>query len=210
MKTPGHIEKLISGGENQTLDFKFEISNAQKIAKTLVAFANTDGGTLLIGVKDNGVIAGVRTDEEVYMIESASKIFSRPKINFEVKPWNIRGKQVLEITIPQSDIKPHFAKDADNKWKAYIRVADQNFLANNVQVRAWKEKEIRRVKIKYSRKEEFLLDYLKDFESITFEKFIELAEIKPKEAENILVDFIILDIIEISFTEKEVLYSFKE
>jgi len=94
---PKYIFDLIENGESQTLDFKFEISNARKIAKTLVAFANTNGGKLLVGVKDNGKIAGIRTNEEVFMIESAANIFSRPKISFQIKPWNIGGKQILEI-----------------------------------------------------------------------------------------------------------------
>ena len=59
-----YIHALIAEGEHQQQDFKFEISDARKIAKTLSAFANTDGGKLLIGVKDNGKIAGVRSDEE--------------------------------------------------------------------------------------------------------------------------------------------------
>ena len=48
-----HIQKLISEGEHQQLYFKFEIADAHKIARSFVAFANTDGGRLLIGVKDN-------------------------------------------------------------------------------------------------------------------------------------------------------------
>jgi len=42
-----HIHRLIAEGEHQRLDFKFEISDARKIARTLVAFANTDGGRIL-------------------------------------------------------------------------------------------------------------------------------------------------------------------
>ena len=48
-----YIHALIAEGEHQQQDFKFEISDARKIAKTLSAFSNTDGGRLLIGVKDN-------------------------------------------------------------------------------------------------------------------------------------------------------------
>ena len=77
---PKRIAELIAQGENQQLDFKFEINSASKIAKSLVAFANTDGGKLLIGVKDNGLIAGIRTDEEVYMLESAAKLYSNPPV----------------------------------------------------------------------------------------------------------------------------------
>ena len=59
----------IRQGESQTREFKFRVDSQRKIAKTLVAFANTDGGTIFIGVKDNGVVAGVRGEEELYMIE---------------------------------------------------------------------------------------------------------------------------------------------
>jgi predicted HTH transcriptional regulator len=54
-----YIKNLIKQGEHQQLDFKFEITDSKKIARSLVAFANTDGGKLLIGVKDNGAIAGM-------------------------------------------------------------------------------------------------------------------------------------------------------
>ena len=62
-----YIQRLISEGEHVHQDFKFEISDARKIAKSISAFANTEGGRLLVGVKDNGKIAGVRSEEEIYM-----------------------------------------------------------------------------------------------------------------------------------------------
>jgi len=72
------IHNLIEEGEHQQLDFKFEISDSKKIARSLVAFANTDGGKLLVGVKDNGAIAGVRSDEEFHMVEAAAQLYCRP------------------------------------------------------------------------------------------------------------------------------------
>ena len=69
------------------LDFKFEISDSRKIARTFVAFANTDGGRLLVGVKDNGAIAGVRTEEEFYMVEGASRLYCHPEIPLKIKQW---------------------------------------------------------------------------------------------------------------------------
>lgn len=49
-----YIHKLVAEGEHIHQDFKFAISDARKIAKSLSAFANTEGGRLLVGVKDNG------------------------------------------------------------------------------------------------------------------------------------------------------------
>ena len=70
-------------------DFKFEISDARKIAKTLSAFANTDGGRLLIGVKDNGRIAGVRSEEEKYMIEAAAQLYCIPEIDYTLQTLSL-------------------------------------------------------------------------------------------------------------------------
>ena len=79
MNSKDYIYKLIEEGEHQQQDFKFEISDARKIAKSLSAFSNTDGGRLLIGVKDNGKIAGVRSEEEIYMIEAAAKLYCQQR-----------------------------------------------------------------------------------------------------------------------------------
>ena len=63
-----HIQQLIAKGESDILDFKKTISSANKIAKTMSSFANHKGGTLLIGVNDNGTISGVRSEDEKYML----------------------------------------------------------------------------------------------------------------------------------------------
>src|SRR3546814_20954398 len=64
------IKTLILQGEGEQLDFKNRISNCAKIAKTLVAFANTKGGKLLVGVADDGTIKGVKSEEEeTYMLQ---------------------------------------------------------------------------------------------------------------------------------------------
>ena len=69
-----YIYNLIAQGEHVRQDFKYEISDARKIARSVSAFANTEGGRLLVGVNDNGKIAGVRSEEEIYMIEAAARL----------------------------------------------------------------------------------------------------------------------------------------
>jgi predicted HTH transcriptional regulator len=205
-----HIRQLIEAGESQTLDFKFEVSDSKKIAKTFVSFANTDGGTLLIGVKDNGAIAGVRSEEEYYMIEAASKMYCRPEVPFTTRKWNIDGRTILEITIPKSDQKPHFALNEEKKWLVYIRVNDQNLLANSILLKVWQLKKSEKpVYLEYSKNERTLLTYLEEHESITISKFCKIALIPRKEAENVLVKLISLDLVSIVFTEKQVYYRIK-
>ena len=48
------IHRLIQEGEHEHQDFKFQISDARKIARSISAFANNDGGRLLIGVREKG------------------------------------------------------------------------------------------------------------------------------------------------------------
>ena len=201
------IKKLIEKGENQQLDFKFEIADSKKIARTLAAFANTDGGTLLVGVKDNGVIAGVRSDEEYYMVEAAATMYCKPEIDFRTSEWNIDGKIVLEVKVPKSTKRPHYASAKDDQWKVFIRVNDQNLLANKILLSVWKRQQKKSgVLIRYRDKEKLLLDYLKPNPFITFSRFCRIAEISKYKAETILVNFILLGIIEIIFTEKQTYY----
>lgn len=208
MQINHYIKKLIEQGEGLHLDFKFEISDAKKIAHTFSAFANTEGGKLLIGVKDNGKIAGIRSDEEYYMLETAAHIFCKPAVTFSCKVWNLDGKTILEVSIPESIKKPHLSIYKNDKWLAWIRVGDQNILANDVMMKVWQKKKnkAKGICIKYSKKETTLLDYLKENPKITINKFCKLTKIGSKEAKEILSDLILIDLVEILFTDKQVYY----
>lgn len=190
------LYRLIEEGEHQQQDFKFCINDSKKIAKSLVAFANTDGGRLLIGVKDNGKVVGISTDEEYYMVESAAKIYSNPPISFTTKQWHSEGKTVLEISVQPSKNKPHYAKDEGGKWLAYTRIKDENVLAHKIQLVVWKKQNSPKgIHFSYSEDEKFLIDYLQKNEGITFTKFIRLAHISRKKAEEVLSNFVIMDVI---------------
>ncbi|HNW90647.1 MAG TPA: ATP-binding protein [Bacteroidales bacterium] len=205
-----HIGKLIAQGEHQCLDFKFEISDSKKIARSISAFANTDGGTLLIGVKDNGKIAGVRSDEEIYMAEAAAQMYCQPAMDLKIIQWTEEKKTVLEIIIPKLNGEICYAQDYDGKWIAYVRVDDKNFQASPVHLRVWKRKlKSYPTHISYTEKEKKLLDHLTANPDITLKDFCTLAGIKKNSAETILVNLIMLDIIEIFYTEQAVLYRLK-
>jgi predicted HTH transcriptional regulator len=206
-----YIKNLIRQGENQQLDFKFEISDSKKIARTFAAFANSDGGTLLIGVKDNGNISGIRTDEEVYMVESAAHLFCKPPVAYEIKDWEVDGHTILEVIVPKSRKRPHYATGKDNRWMVYIRVNDQNLLANRILLDVWKKKNSKTgTLVKYSTKEKLLLHYLSDNQKISFSKFRKIAHINNFIAEKILVNLISIGVLEIEFTEKATYYRINE
>lgn len=207
MKKKHPIELLIEEGEHQQLDFKFEVSDSKKIARTLSAFANTDGGRLLIGVKDNGNISGIRSEEEYYMIEAASKMYTRPEVPFEATRWEVNGKTVLEVYIAPSPDRPHTAPDKDDKYKAYIRVADENILANEVLMLVWqKKRQANGTLLKISKPVERLFAYLEEHPFIHINQFCRLAHIHYYTAKNIISDLLAIDALQYVVVEKRILY----
>lgn len=207
-----YIKRLIAEGEHQRLDFKFEISEYSKIARTLAAFANTDGGKLLIGVKDNGVIAGVRSEEEYFMIEGAANLFCRPAVNFTSQEWDIEGKRVLEIDVQKGDHgNPHFAPDKEGNWQVYIRRKDQNLVAGKLLLKLWKRQTGQSgTFIRFRDQEKLLLEYLEEHGQITVSRFRKLAMINSFRAETILLNFTMLDILDMEVTEKGAFFLLKE
>ncbi len=207
MKKKHPIEVLIEQGEHQQLDFKFEINDSKKIARTLSAFANTDGGRLLIGVKDNGNISGIRSEEEYYMIEAASKMYTRPEVAFNATRWNINGKNVLEIYVAPSDDKPHTAPDKEDKYKAFIRVNDENILANEILLLFWKKRlKSNGILLKISKPVEKLLNYLDKHTYINISQFCRIAHINYYTAKNILSDLMAMNTLEYVVINKHIVY----
>lgn len=133
------VIQKIREGEHQRQDFKFRVDDARKIAITLVAFANTDGGRLLIGVKDNGKIAGVHSAEEWHVIEGAADLYCDPPVELEAHRWEVDGKEVLEVEVRPRGRKVHKAQDKDGRWWAYLRRNDRNLKAHIVQIAQWQE-----------------------------------------------------------------------
>lgn len=169
-----YIAKLIEEGEHEHQDFKFAISDARKIARSLSAFANNDGGRLLVGVKDNGVIAGVRNEEDIYVIEQAAQMYCRPEQEINVTAFKCEGGlTVFRIEIARSAVRPVTVHETDGSWKAYYRVKDENIAAPDLMVRAWRR----------ATKSEGTLLTLNNAEKL----LLELAENNPVRLEDFMV-----------------------
>jgi predicted HTH transcriptional regulator len=193
------------------MDFKFGITDSRKIARTLVAFANTDGGRLLIGVKDNGSIAGVRSEEEFYMIQAASDMYTRPVVPFEVKEWTVNQKRVLEIIVPAMKDSLHSAPVEKDDYLIYIRVNDENYPVNSVWLKAYKWKNSKTgTFIRFAESEKFLLEYLEKEPVVTQSRYCKLAKINSRTAENIIAGFIAIGMVSIVFTKHGVQYKLSD
>jgi len=175
---PKYLAQRIAEGEHQMLDFKFAVNDGRKIAITLCAFANTDGGTLLIGVKDNGSIAGAKLQEEEHMIQAAATMYSKPPVAYTTQGWRAGDKYVLEVIIPASRYRPHLAVNEIGEWKAFVRRHDQNFPAPGVLMQYWKSDHTPMVeKYFHTEKEKRLFEALSHSEGYTVSQLSKMSHI---------------------------------
>jgi predicted HTH transcriptional regulator len=198
-----YLRKLIEEGENQQLDFKYCVSDSRKIARTLSAFSNSDGGRILIGVRDNGSIAGIESDEEYYMVETAAHLYCRPKITYSIKQHSAKGKTILEVEVYRGNQRPYQVKDENGRWLSYFRHYDQNLVANRVLLQVWRKEEKRTgVMVKFGKAENVLMDYLAKNGSITLSRFRKISRISSYRAESILANLIIFEVLVMKASEK--------
>nr|WP_090526224.1 ATP-binding protein [Mucilaginibacter sp. NFR10] len=204
-----NVKKLIFEGEGVTVDFKKTITSCEKIARTMVSFANNKGGKLLIGVIDDGTIKGVKSDdEERYMITKAAHFFSRPALEPVFEEVYFDDKLVLVVEIASSELKPHYALAEDGKWWAYVRVKDKSVLASKIVLEVLKRSSNDQgVLIEYSENESTLLGHLEKAGRITIKECSELLKVGRRRAQNVLVDLILSGLIKINTTEKEEYYT---
>ncbi|MGY6562797.1 MAG: AlbA family DNA-binding domain-containing protein [Luteibaculaceae bacterium] len=184
---PQYLAELIALGEGKELDFKYRINDAAKIAISLVAFANSSGGTLLIGVKDNGSIVGVADDEEIYMIESAAQRYAKPPVPFKAKAWEFDQKVIVEITVEPSADRPHFAKDKEGNYTAYERIKDQNHSVNRIITKFWQVKNQKKRKLEYNPKIATVLKYVEENGKISTAQFQKITQLPKYKSDNLLL-----------------------
>lgn len=206
---PHHIKQYILDGEGVSLDFKKTITSCEKIAKTMVSFANNKGGRLLVGVADNGEIKGVKSEEEEkYMLTKAAHMFCKPALEPIFEEVYFDNKIVLVVTIGESDMKPHYAMGDDKKWWVYIRVNDKSLLASKIVVDVLKgSSKEQGVLIEYSVNEKALLEYLEENERITSKEYGQILKLPKRRAQRILVNLVLSGVIRLHTTEKEEYYT---
>jgi predicted HTH transcriptional regulator len=201
-----YLQKLISQGEHQQLDFKFAITDSRKIARSLVAFANSEGGTLLVGVKDNGKIAGIRSEEEIYMVDGAAVMYCKPQIQYKLRLWEPEEKkQVLEVIVEPDSSRLWKAQTEEGNWKVWLRSGDQNIPAGNVWEQVWKKRKNSDDRtIVFDRKEQLVFSHLTTGKYYSIDEIIRLTSLPLAETENLISDFIVMGLMKMHLTVPEV------
>jgi len=188
------LYKLIEEGETDTVEFKRKFSSPQKIAKEMIAFANSKGGKILFGVDDDKKIVGVDSEKsEIELIDTAAKFFSEPEIHYTTDIVPIKNLDVIVINIPESKTKPHKLIDEnDNETsRVYVRYNDKSIIASKETVNILKfMNSDSPLVISLGDLEKTLLDFLEENDSITVKKFKKLANISERRASRALVNLV--------------------
>lgn len=209
------LEKLIYKGENEKVDFKQTISDPYKIAKTISSFANTKGGKILVGVRDDKTIMGVDPEEEKYILDTAADFYCTPPIKLEYEEFEDEeeDKTVLIVNIKESKQKPHQVRDDNHQSLVYIRQRDKSIPASKQMITLMQKGSSSRTSSPNNIlkgagfNEKKLLDFLQRHEKITEKQFMQIVNISKRRAHRILTDLSLKGAIRMHDHEKEAYYT---
>lgn len=204
------LEKLVALGESLKLEFKRKATHPDKIVRELIAFANTKGGTLLIGVDDDRTIPGIKyPEEELLEVVKALKVHCRPSLVLHETIIPISSKKfVVRLDVPPSDRQPHFFKTETGKKESYVRLEDQSIKASRemqeIMRRSRKKKDIG---FSYGPHEQKLMQHLEQHATITVNQYRQLTGLNRFRAARKLILLVLANVIRITPNEKGDLYS---
>lgn len=192
------LRDLIEEGENLQCEFKLRFTTEEKIAKEMIAFANTKGGYLIFGVDDGREIVGVESEKEIAeLVISTANNYCVPPLEIQVDFVQLKGKELVVVTIPESETKPHRLQDYldeldVNKSIVTIRVNDKSVQASKEMIRILKAQSSNKALIKYTigPNEKLVFEYLKHKETITVKELSKLVNISERRASRTLVKMV--------------------
>ncbi len=201
-----YLLSLIHEGEHQQQDFKYRVADACKLAKSVSAFANTDGGRLLIGVRDDGNLSGVRSEEEIYMMHQAAYKYCKPEASIKFDTYHIEGRTIVVATVPPSNKKPVCAQDEEGRMRAYIRINDENIVASPVHLALWRESQKPQgAMITYNDDIRRLLDVMEGRQ--TLNQVVRLSRLPRFKVVNLLARLIRFGTVRWEYTNQQFLFS---
>lgn len=202
------LKKLVARGESSSLEFKRKASYPDKIVREMIAFANAKGGTLLVGIGDDGEVAGLKhAEDDSYVIQqSLRKCSPRLPVTETFIPVG-NSRHVIQYHIQESENKPHYFLEGEKK-EAYIRVNDQSIKASReVREIARRSQSGNNIRFHYGEHEKMLMQYLDMYPAITLHEFMKVSGLKKFYASKKLVLLVLANVLQITPHEKGDLFS---
>lgn len=127
----------IAQGEGKTLELKRELPKNEHIARTAIAFANTAGGKLIIGVDDQRRIVGVPDEQLFPLLDQITSIVldrCHPPLLPEIYTANIDGKLLVVMEVFRGNLPPYYLKKEGRQQGTYLRIGASNRKATELQI----------------------------------------------------------------------------
>lgn len=203
------LKHLVDQGEGFHLEFKRKAAYPEKIVREMIAFANSKGGILLLGVGDEGTIPGLKhPEDDSHVLHEALKKCT-PRL--PVKETFIaigNNRSVIQYEIQESQHKPHYFVISSEQRVAYVRVDDKSIKASREMREIARRAQLKRdIRFHYGEYERILMQYLDEHKTITLDKFKEVTGLKKIMVSKKLVILVLADVLRITPTEKGDLYS---
>ncbi|UII21442.1 AlbA family DNA-binding domain-containing protein [Fulvivirga ligni] len=208
------VKRLIRHGENATIEFKAKMRHPEKVVKELVAFANTAGGHLFIGVHDDGSLAGVKyPEDEIFALDRAIEKYCKPAFEYTVHIIDLtEDSSVVVYEVPASDNKAHCVVNNEllHGRQAFVRVADRSIKASkHVKEILDRQSKNKSIQFNFGDKEKLLMTYLENNETITVNEFKKISGRNYYQASRTLILMVLANVLEIHPHEKEDFYTLK-
>ena len=127
------VLQIIANGENSGVEFKRDDLRPEQLAKEIVALANLKGGSLLLGVEDDGSISGIqRADLELWVMDTVFGRYVHPMILPYYEEVAIDGRRVAVISLTEGAAKPYVLRN-NGREEIYVRVGSTSRLATREQ-----------------------------------------------------------------------------
>lgn len=207
------LSALLEEGEGLRVEFKRKVSSPEKIARGMIAFANTRGGTMLFGIDDDRTIVGVESEKgELELIRQAAEYYAEPPIRHTVSIFSHRGKDVLCIHIPESDDKPHFlVHGEDGESHAYVRVGENSVRASREMIAIWRHRKSGApARLAIGEAERRLFAYFETHERIGVKEYANLINVSERRASRLLIRLVKAGVLAIHTMEKADTFSLIE
>jgi predicted HTH transcriptional regulator len=186
------LEQLVELGEGISLEFKRRVPQPERIAKEIVALANTNGGRIVLGVSDDGTIEGFEhIAEQQFLLRRATEAHCTPPVEYDTERVVVGDQRdVMVVTIPESRNKPHVlsSETSNGEGPVYVRVEDRSVEATDETVEHLRQQQPDgSVTFEFGDTESLLMRYLDDYGRITVPQLAQLADISPERASQTLL-----------------------
>jgi predicted HTH transcriptional regulator len=203
------LRRLVNEGEHEQLEFKRKVTHPEKIVREIVAFANTKGGSLLIGVDDNGSIPGLKyPEDDQYSLNKAIEEMIKPRIQYscELIPLDeTESKAVLHYRIKEGLKKPYAVLlPGEASGKAYVRVSDRSIQASREVREIIRRKDTpKSAAIQIGQKEKQLFQLLEEQGHITVAQLAQASGVNKRLASRTLVLLTLHNVLRVEASDKE-------